>query len=96
MLIYILQKITKWFRHAIAHFLKDEYLLNKLGNRNGTVNISIEKPMFIHLNGQKIWVVGAKNNKTGKIRCDIFKIRNTENLKAFIYNHKKRLIIFWI
>ena len=88
--LYTLQKITKWFRHAIAHFLKDEYRLNKLGNRNGTSNISIDESMFTHLNGRKIWVVGAKNNKTGKIRCDIFKNRNTENLKAFIYNHIKK------
>ena len=68
-------------------FLKDEYRLNKLGNRNGSANISIDESMFTHVDGSKIWVVGAKNNKTGNIRCDIFKNRNTENLKAFIYNN---------
>ena len=33
---------------------------------------------------------GAKNNKTIKDRYDILKNRNTENLRAFIYNHIKK------
>ena len=45
--------------------------------------------MFTHIKGQKIWVFGAKNNTTGNIRIDIFKIRNTENFKTFIFNHIK-------
>ena len=45
--------------------------------------------MFAYISGQKIWVVGAKNISTGKILIDIFKIRNTENLKTFIFNRIK-------
>ncbi len=80
----------KWFRQAFAHYIKDEYRFNKLGNKNGTSNISVDESMLTHISGQKIWVVGAKNNTTGKIRIDIFKIRNTENLKTFIFNHIKK------
>ena len=84
-----IRKILKWFRQAFAHYIKDIYKLNKLGNRNGISNISVDESMFTHINGQKIWVVGAKNNSTGNIRIDVFKNRNSENLKTFIFNHIK-------
>jgi len=84
-----IRKILKWFRQAFAYYIKDEYRFNKLGNRNGTSNISVDESMFTHISSQKIWVVGAKNNTNGKIRIDIFKIRNTENSKTFIFNHIK-------
>lgn len=76
-----------------THYIKDEYRLNKLGNRNGTSNISVDESKFKHINVQKISVVGAKNNSTGKIRIDIFKIRNTKNLKTFILIILKKIII---
>ena len=47
----------------------------------------MDESMFTHINGEKIWVIGAKNNKTGNIRLDIFKTRNQNDLKIFIYNH---------
>ena len=50
----------------------------------------IDESMFTHSNGQKIWVVGEINNKTRNIRCDIFKTRNTADMKLFINNHIKK------
>ena len=47
----------------------------------------MNESMFKHINGEKIWVIGAKNNKTGNIRLDIFKTRNQKELKIFINNH---------
>ena len=47
----------------------------------------MEESMFTHINGEKIWVIGAKNNKTGNIRLDIFKTRNQTDIKIFINNH---------
>ena len=49
----------------------------------------MDESLFTHENGQKIWIVGCKNNYTGNIRVDIFKNRNTNDLKLFIENHIK-------
>ena len=46
--------------------------------------------MLTHPNGNKIWVVGAINNKTWSIRCDIFYTRDTADMKLFINNHIKK------
>ena len=54
----------KLFGHAIVHFIKMIRWLNKLKNRNGSFNLFIDKSIFTHLNGKKIWIIGAKNNKT--------------------------------
>ncbi len=49
--------------------------------------------MLTHLNGSKIRVVSAKNNKTSKISCDLFKNRNTSNLNSFTITLKKIIIL---
>ena len=61
--------------------------LYKLGNSIGGSYISIEESLFVHINGEKIWIIGEKNNETCKIRIDVFKSRNEEDTKTFIYNH---------
>ena len=38
---------------------------------------------------EKIWVVGAKNNKTGNIRIDVFKTTTSEDMKMLIFNNIK-------
>ena len=38
---------------------------------------------FLHINGEKIWVIETRNNKTGNIRLNIFKTRNEEGLKNY-------------
>lgn len=35
----------------------------------------------------KVWVIGARNNKTGNIRIDLFNTRTENDMKTFIYNH---------
>ena len=54
-------KILEWVSHAIAHYLKDIYRLHILVKNNGGSNINIDESMFTHINGEKIWVVGAIN-----------------------------------
>ena len=88
-----INKILKWLRTAFAHYIKDIYRQNKLGKAQGGSNISIDESMFTHSNGNKIWVVGAINNKTRNIRCYIFYTRNNVNTKLFINNQIKKKII---
>ena len=49
----------------------------------------MDESMFIHINGEKIQVIGAKNNKSGNIILDIFKALNQDEIKIFINNHFK-------
>ena len=49
----------------------------------------MDESKFTHINGEKIWVIGAKNNKTGNIILDIFKALNQDEIKIFINNHFK-------
>jgi len=75
-------------RQAFAHCIKYEYKFNKLGNRAGTSNTNIDELLFTDIN-KKIWIIGAKNNKTIKIGLDVFQTRNRNDMKTFIYNHIK-------
>ena len=72
-----------------SHYLKDIYRLQKLGKTNGGSLISIDESDFVDVQGEKYWVIGAKNNVTKNIRLDIFKTRSEEDCKLFIYNHVK-------
>ena len=74
--IHAIDRILNIFRKIIAHYLKDYYKFNKLGKVTGGSNISMDESMLTHINGEKILVIGAKNNITGNIRLDIFKTRN--------------------
>ena len=65
--IHTIDRILNIFRKIITHYLKDYYKFNKLGKLREGSNISMDESMFIHINGEKIWVIGAKNNKTGNI-----------------------------
>ena len=82
-------KILTWLRTAIAHYLKDIYRLYKLGKSERGSLINIDESLFIHINDEKIWIVGAKNNQTCNIRLDVFKTRNEEDMKIFINNYIK-------
>ena len=72
-------KILTWLRTTITHYLKDIYRLYKVGKSEGGSLISIDESLFVHINGEKIWIVGAKNNQTCNIRLDVFKSRNEED-----------------
>ena len=69
--IHTIDRILNIFRKIIAHYLKDYYKFYKLGKLNRGSNISMDESMLTHINGGKIWVIRAKNNKTGNIRLDI-------------------------
>ena len=50
------------------HYLKDIYRLQKLGKTNGVSLISIDESDFVDIQGEKYWVIGAKNNVTKKYK----------------------------
>ena len=47
----------------------------------------MDESTFIKINGVKFWIIGARNNKTGNIRVDLFKTRTENDMKTFIYKH---------
>ena len=49
----------------------------------------MDESMFTRINGEKIQVIGAINNKSGNIILDIFKAFNQDEIKIFINNHFK-------
>ena len=79
--IHTIDRILNIFRKIIVHYLKDYYKFNKLGKSSRGSNISMDEFMFGHNNGEKNWAIGAKNDKTGNIRLDIFKTLNQNYLK---------------
>ena len=83
-----IERILTWIRRALAYYIKDTYIFNKLGKISGNGNISTDESLFAN-NCQKIWIIWYKNIYTGNIRVDIFKSRNTNDLKLFIENHIK-------
>ena len=68
-----------------GHYLKDICRLYKLRNSSGGIYTSIDESLFAHINGEKIWIIGSKNNETFKIIIDVFK--SEEDMKTFIHNH---------
>lgn len=84
-----LTKILIFIRRCCAHYIKDYYRFNKLGRRAGGSLISVDESDFVDVEGQKLWIIGAKNNTTNNIRLDIFKSRTEDDCKIFIFNHIK-------
>ena len=83
--VHTIDKILNTFRNIITHYLKDFYRFHRLGKEQGegVSNISMDESLFAHINGEKIWVVGARNNKTKNIRLDIFKTRKNFHKQSY-------------
>ena len=84
-----LSKIFIFIRRCCAHYIKDYYWFNKLGRSSGGSLISVDESDFVDVEGEKLWILGTKNNKTNNLRLDVFKSRTEEDCKRFIYNHIK-------
>ena len=84
-----LSKILIFIRRCCAHYIKDYYRFNKLGKRAGGSLISVDESDFVDVEGEKLWILGAINNKTNNIRLDVYKTRTEEDCKRFISNHIK-------
>lgn len=82
-------KIITWFRRAFAHYLKDIYSLHKLGKTEGGSLISMDESLFVRRNGTNLQVLGEKNNKSQKLRLEIFNSRKENDCKTFITSHIK-------
>ena len=58
-----------------------------MGSIIGGRFISVDESYFVYIKGEKIWILGAKNNETLKFRLDIYKRRTEDDWKRFIFNH---------
>ena len=67
-----------------------KYLFHNLSKTIGGNNIPMDESLFEKVNWIKIWIIDAKNNKTGNIRVDIFKTRTKNDIKIFTQNHIKQ------
>jgi len=47
---------------VIVYYLKDIYCLYKFVKIEGGNLISIDDSLFMPINGEKIWIIGTKNN----------------------------------
>ena len=69
--------------------MKHKYRTTQIGGDPDTNKIvSIDESMILHdENNNQVWLVGALETKSKKLRMDIINERNEENLKIFISNH---------
>ena len=57
------------------------------GDPDKNKNVAIDECLFIHVNNNHIWVIGAIETDSRKLRLDIIPERNSNNIKTFILNH---------
>ena len=75
-------------RKCIDNYLKKKLRAIQIGGDPTTnTTVALVESLFIHDNGDKIWVIGAKETKSSKLRIDIMKERTEANLKKFVVNH---------
>ena len=76
-------------RQVLANYMKHKYRTTQIGGDPDTNKIvSIDESMILHdENNNQVWLVGAIETKSKKLRLDIINERNEENLKTFIINH---------
>ena len=79
-----LSKILIFIRRCCAYYIKDYYRFNKLGRRARESFIGVDESDFVDVEGEKLWILWAKNNKTNNLRLDVFKSRTEEDCKRFI------------
>ncbi len=74
-------------REAIAMYIRTNYKLDPLANRNDNHHICIDESLFSHSDGIQIWVVGMINAETKEIRLEMVDNRNANTLKNIIEKH---------
>ena len=70
-----LSKILIFIRRCCAKYIKDYYRFNKLGRRSGGSLISVDKSDFVDVEGEKLWILGAKmflNQEQKRIVRDLY------------------------
>ena len=77
-------KILLNLRRVIADHLKYKYKIKQIGgDPDKKITISIDESLWLHINNKKMWLIGAIETKSHKIRCDFMFERTMENLKSF-------------
>ena len=67
--------------YYIAHFLKDQYLLEDFSIRENGEYYAVDESKFVNLNNRLLWVIGIIHISTKKIRLEVTFERDAENLK---------------
>ena len=83
-----IRNILSKFRCCIAEYLKYQYKIKQIGGSpelNRTV--ASDESLFIHENGNQIWVAGCIDTTTKAVRIDVIPSRNAQNIKIFVQNH---------
>lgn len=87
--ILTLYNILHNIRHVIADYIKQKYRELQIGGppeKNKTV--ALDESLFIHdIDNSQVWIVGAKETDSNRLRLDVIKERNGANLKIFVTNH---------
>ena len=81
-------KILLNLRRVIADHLKYKYKIKQIGgDQDKKITIAIDESLWMHINNKKMWLIGAIEAKSRKMRCDFLDERTMENLKTFVNNH---------
>ena len=51
------------------------------------ITVALEESLWIHINQEQLWAVGAIETKSRKMRFYFMHERTSENLKIFVNNH---------
>ena len=76
-------------RQVIATYMKHKYRTTQIGGDPDSHKIvCIDECLILHdKNNNQIWLVGAIESRSKKLRLDVINIRNEENIRIFITNH---------
>lgn len=86
--IITINNILSNLRKVIADHMKYKYRKFQIGGSpEKNITVALDEHMWTHLNQEQIWVVGAIETKSRKMRFDFMKERNSDNLKIFVQNH---------
>ena len=68
--------------------MKYKYRGNRIGSSpEKNITVALDESLWIHINQEQLWEVGAIETKSRKIRFYFIQERTSENLKIFVNNH---------
>jgi hypothetical protein len=75
-------------RKIIAEYLKYNYKLKQIGgNPDQDITVVIDETLITHYACSQVWLVGAIETISKKIRLDVLPTRDADSLKIFLNNH---------
>lgn len=75
-------------RRVITDHLKYKYKIKQIGGSpDKNISVAIDESLWVHINNQKMWLIGAIETKSRKLRCDFVRHRTSANLNIFVTNH---------